>query len=150
METYFATIKSNKGYADIVTSIKVEEGTPEPEMQKKALNAVVKKRSWTKDDFTKYGYTTIKFSKLGDDNAEFCMDMWETEHQVAVIMRNGLPIAEAPSERQARKVVQQMKADKDNEPGIYKVYMVNKWVNEKKATNGYYKLKGFKEEKNNG
>ena len=147
METYFATLTSTQGYADIVTSIRVEENTPEAEMQRKALNSIIKKRSWTKDDILKYGYTHIKFSRLGDENAEFCMDMWETEHQVAVILKNGLPIGTAPSEKQARKVVQQLKADKNNEPGIYKVYMVNKWVNEKKATNGYYKLKGFKEEK---
>ncbi len=93
METYFATLKSNKGYADIVTSIKVEEGAPDSEMQKKALNNIVKKHSWTKNDIIKYGYTTISFSRLGDENASFCMDMWETEHQVAVICKNGLPIA---------------------------------------------------------
>ena len=144
METIFCTLKSNKGYQDIITSIRVSPDITPEERQRKALNQVCKKRSWTADDITKFGYTTIKYSKMNDD--DWAGDMFETEHTIAVIMKNGLPIASAPSERQAKAVIRMMKGNPDNEPGIYKIYVVNRWVNEKKAMSGNYTLKDFEED----
>lgn len=144
METIFCTLKSNKGYQDIVTSIRVAPSITPEERQKKALNQVCKKRSWKPEDIVKFGYTTIKYNKMSDD--EWSGDMYETEHTVAVILKNGLPIAQAPSERQAKAVIRIMKENKENSAGIYKIYVVNRWVNEKKAMSGNYTLKDFEED----
>lgn len=77
---------------------------------------------------------------------EWSGDMYETDHTVAVILKNGLPVAQAPSERQAKAVIRMMKDNKENSAGIYKIYVVNRWVNEKKASSGNYNLRDFKED----
>ena len=129
MITVFATLTSTKkGYKDIITSFKVEETSSTKDWQRLALNKIAKKNLWTKDDFNRYGYTKISYQKEGEYKVHGVM--FPTTFNEAVVLCNGLPIAVASNEEEAKAVVATLK-NKDSEPKFYKIYVVEKWLNEK-------------------
>lgn len=130
MITVFATLTSTKkGYKDIITSFKVEETSSTKDWQRLALNKIAKKNLWTKDDFNRYGYTKISYQKEGE-GYKVHGSMLPTTFNEAVVLCNGLPIAVAANEEEAKAVVTTLKT-KDTEPKFYKIYVVEKWLNEK-------------------
>ena len=63
MNTYVATLTSNKGYKEIKVLITPKVGADKKEMQRLALNKICKKRYWQKNDLVRYGYLKIGFQK---------------------------------------------------------------------------------------
>ena len=136
-KTYFVRFKSNQKYKDIVTSVSAKEGADHSSIQEKAILKIAKRNSWTMEDFHKYGYEKVVITEEGEG---YVYDMVESKFTSVVIMKNGLPIAIAPTAEQAKRVIVQMKADKAVPPGIYKTYEVSQWVSEKTAENSKYTI----------
>lgn len=136
-KTYFVRFKSNQKYKDIITSVSAKEGADHSTIQEKAILKIAKRNSWNMDDFHKYGYDKIVITEEGEG---YIYNMIESKFTSVVIMKNGLPIAVAPTAEQAKRVIAQMKADKAVPPGIYKIYEVSQWISEKTAENSKYTI----------